>query len=349
MNKSKIAIVVSHPIQHFCPWYAHLAQSPLWDLTVFFATDAGQKPYFDKAFGKEVHWSGLDLSFKHVFLNQGGGGATDAVGLEEELDALSPDAIMIYGYSNRLSRRAYRWARAHNKPIMYQSDSELRHSRRLLGRIAKRSYLPRFFRHVDLFFTVGDANEQYLEHYQADSLRFVRSSFPIDIDSFSAAYDARSTLRATIRNIHGISDDDTVVSVVGKLIPIKDHDCLIKAIHHLDDSPARIVLLIIGSGPEEAALKARAFEVKNQRIIFTGFINVDELPAYYAATDIYVHLSSVEPHSLSISEAMYMGALGHQRSVRELGPHGRSATGSQRLGVPHREFAGLGCDYRETR
>jgi glycosyltransferase involved in cell wall biosynthesis len=44
-----------------------------------------------------------------------------------------------------------------------------------------------------------------------------------------------------------------------------------------------------------------------KKLHFTGFINIDELPAYYAATDIYVHTASVEPHSLAISEAIFMG------------------------------------------
>jgi glycosyltransferase involved in cell wall biosynthesis len=64
---------------------------------------------------------------------------------------------------------------------------------------------------------------------------------------------------------------------------------------------------MIGSGPDKETLEAKAALIKQHRIIFTGFVDPIELPKYYAATDIYVHPAMVEPHSLAISEAIYMG------------------------------------------
>ena len=51
--------------------------------------------------------------------------------------------------------------------------------------------------------------------------------------------------------------------------------------------------------------KAKA--LKKSKVYFKGFVKSEFLPSYYAATDIYVHPASLEPHSLAISEAIYMG------------------------------------------
>ena len=83
MSKLKIAIVVSHPIQHFCPMYASWAKNEKVKLKVFFASNIGAVRYHDNNFGKEIKWGNLYLEeFDHHFLN---GNKTIAV--NKSLDA----------------------------------------------------------------------------------------------------------------------------------------------------------------------------------------------------------------------------------------------------------------------
>ena len=66
----KIAIVISHPVQHFCPMYASWAKLNGISLKVFFASNLGSAKYFDTNFKKEISWSNLYLDeFSHEFLN----------------------------------------------------------------------------------------------------------------------------------------------------------------------------------------------------------------------------------------------------------------------------------------
>ena len=46
-TKLKIAIVVSHPIQHFCPQYVSFAKNKDIELKVFFGSALGHKKYTD--------------------------------------------------------------------------------------------------------------------------------------------------------------------------------------------------------------------------------------------------------------------------------------------------------------
>ena len=52
----RVAVVVSHPIQHFCPRYLSWAKLPNVDLKVFFASDYGLSTYGDAGFDRDVKW-----------------------------------------------------------------------------------------------------------------------------------------------------------------------------------------------------------------------------------------------------------------------------------------------------
>lgn len=311
-HRPRLAVVVSHPIQHFCPQYASWAANPEVDLCVFFASSAGLRAYEDKNFGRTVKWEGLDVNaFAHSFLDGDPprplGLKLDAPELDARLDDFSPDAVLIYGYAMPLQRRALRWARRNHRKTIFLSDSELRHHRPLHRRLAKTAFLRRYLRHFDVFTTVGDANEEYYRTYGVPMERFVRMPFPIDVRSYEASRGDRQRLRVEARVRYGIADDDIVVSMAGKFVSWKRQRDLVAMLDHLGDSPQRIVVLLIGSGAEEATLRAMAERQTRHRVIITGFVQPTELPGLYAASDVYAHVAEKEPHSLAISEAVYMG------------------------------------------
>ena len=53
-------------------------------------------------------------------------------------------------------------------------------------------------------------------------------------------------------------------------------------------------------------LEKEILNSSNIRVEFAGFVDPVELPKYYAASDLYIHPSKVDPHPLAISEAIYM-------------------------------------------
>src|SRR5213083_1064079 len=66
----RVAIAVSHPIQHFCPLYAALAADGRLELKVFFGSTAGVRPYYDPGFATTIQWSGnLTAGYDHEFLS----------------------------------------------------------------------------------------------------------------------------------------------------------------------------------------------------------------------------------------------------------------------------------------
>jgi glycosyltransferase involved in cell wall biosynthesis len=311
-KKVRIAIVISHPIQHFCPQYVSFAENDEIELKVFFGSALGHKKYVDENFKTEVNWNNLQLErFPHRFLN---GEQViqpdknlDAPSLEKELEHFHPDLLFTYGYFQKLQRRSHGWAIKNKVPIAYISDSELRHPENTAKRWLKSFFLRRYFSKVSYFLTMGDANEAYYRKYQVPSEKLLRMHYPIDYRAYQESFLQKDRLRAGMRNQYSIHENEMVFSVVGKLVAWKNLDHIIEAIKLLEDEGIFVHLFIIGSGNMRSEWEEKAGGLKKNKVHFTGFVKAEDLPSYYANTDIYVHPASLEPHSVAISEAIIMG------------------------------------------
>jgi glycosyltransferase involved in cell wall biosynthesis len=266
----------------------------------------------DENFKQEISWGNLNLhQFNHQFLN---GDAVlqsdkniDAPLLNNALDEYKPHVVICYGYFQKLQRRANAWAKKNKVAIAYISDSELRHRQSRLKSLLKYPFLRNYFSGINYYFTVGDANEAFYAHYAVPQKKMMRMHFPIDIKTYEKKWAVKDELRKTVRQQYNISEEEIVLSVVGKLVSWKNQDHIIDAMLELEKEKKFFHLFIIGSGEMMELWKQKAVLLTNSKVHFTGFVNIDDLPAYYAATDIYVHPAAVEPHSIAISEAIYMG------------------------------------------
>jgi glycosyltransferase involved in cell wall biosynthesis len=312
MSIFRVAVIVSHPIQHFCPQYASFAEKKDVKVKVFFASMLGFKKYLDPNFKKEISWGNLNLDkFDHQFLN---GEEViqpdkniDATSLDNALSEFKPDFVIVYGYFQKLQRRAYAWAKKYKVPMGYISDSELRQKRSLWREVVKAPYVRWYFSNINFFLSVGDANEAFYKKYGVPDKKIVRMHFPIDLKFYEQSFQNRQKLAVDIRTQYNIGPDEMVLSIVGKLVSWKNQDHVINALQLLEKRGIYAHLLLIGSGEMKEAWQEKAARLTKSKVHFAGFINVEGLPAYYAATDIYIHPSSVEPHSIAVSEAVYMG------------------------------------------
>jgi glycosyltransferase involved in cell wall biosynthesis len=307
----RVAVVISHPIQHFCPQYSSWATLPGVDLKVFFASKHGLVAYDDKNFGRIVKWDGIKLDFPHEFLHDADGKAIgpaiDSTDLAERLSVYSPDVVVVYGYSQALQRRALRWAKSKSVPALMFSDSELRAARSWVKRLVKAIILPPVFRNASLFLSVGDANEAYYRNYGVSDDRMIRCFFPIDVSHYDSVLANRDECRNRIRSLLGIPADHRVLLMVGKLVSWKRQVDLVRFSNAMQDERDDVTVVLMGTGSAEASLRAVTRRVGVGGVMFGGFVSPELLAEYYCASDIYVHCSDREPHSIAISEAIYCG------------------------------------------
>jgi glycosyltransferase involved in cell wall biosynthesis len=230
----------------------------------------------------------------------------DAPILDKILNNFKPDIVVTYGYFQRLQRRAFRWALKNNVRLAYISDSEMVHKRNLLKEWLKYPFLRWYFSRINYFFSVGNANEDFYRYHHVPINKIIRMHFPIDVNHYQKSYQDIKRLNKIIREHYKIDENDVVLSVVGKLLPSKRQGDIIHAMRDLENKNLKMHLFVLGSGAMQPELEQMAAMLKKSKVYFPGFVSPEELSAYYAATDIYVHPASVDRHSLAISEAIYM-------------------------------------------
>jgi glycosyltransferase involved in cell wall biosynthesis len=97
---------------------------------------------------------------------------------------------------------------------------------------------------------------------------------------------------------------DPQLITVGRLVAVKQHDLLIRSVPTLVGQFPNARLVIVGSGPEEARLKALAAELGVARyIVWTGFVR--NIHDYLRDSDLFVFPSKAEGFGAVTLEALY--------------------------------------------
>jgi len=349
-GKTRVAIIVTHPIQHFVGFYRALAAHPALDVHVLFGMPLGVQSYFDVGMQTEIAWKmNLLEGYSSEFLEEVEPGRQSSVtkpntrGLGARLDAFAPDAVLIYGYAQMNALRAIAWCRKRKVPLMLISDSERAARNAPVREAIKRLTIPMIYRRVDAFLSVGDNNEAYYRYYGAPAARIFRSPFTIDEGAFGEAMARRDEARAELRERLGLSLASRVMLYVGKLYPGKRPADLVAAMASLkrDGHDRDLHVVVAGNGEQYEDLR-RTAESDRLNMHFLGFVNVDLLPDLYAAADALVVPSEVDRHPLVCSEAAFMSLpMIISDRVGSVGPTDIARAGENTLVYSCGDIAGL--------
>ena len=99
----------------------------------------------------------------------------------------------------------------------------------------------------------------------------------------------------------GLPIDSQAVGIVGRLVPIKDHDTFLEAARRVAAGRPEIIFVVAGDGEWRTRLETRAREVLGDRIHFLGW--VFDLPALYGALDVVALSSRNEGTPVALIEA----------------------------------------------
>jgi sugar transferase (PEP-CTERM/EpsH1 system associated) len=123
----------------------------------------------------------------------------------------------------------------------------------------------------------------------------------VDTQRFAPCEKTRTATRKEL----GMPEDAFVVGTVGRLVPIKDHQTLLKAAGMLSAKGIDVRVLLVGSGPERERLQATAASALEGRVCFAG--DSDRVPELLNAMDVFVLPSLREGMSNTLLEAMACG------------------------------------------
>lgn len=310
----RLAIIVSHPIQHFAPWHRELSNVPGLHAKVFFCCDWGCNQYHDPGFNTQVQWDiPLLDGYEHEFLrikrrpHRLNFWSVDNPDVASALTAFQPDVVQVFGYGHRTNWRAAAWARRNHRPVLLYSDSNAKHVTSWWKRLMKEPIVQRFYNRMDAALFVGDNNRDYHLRYGLPSERLFPGVLPIQLDRLAAALSNRDSDRNALRLKLNIPPDAFLVLWCGKYISRKRPQDLVQAVESLGRRGVPIWGLLVGDGELRTAVTKYCVENAIRNVAFAGFVNQSEVARYYSVADALAVTSSRDPHPLVVSEACALG------------------------------------------
>jgi sugar transferase (PEP-CTERM/EpsH1 system associated) len=161
------------------------------------------------------------------------------------------------------------------------------------GRIRARRFLSRWVRE---YTCVSQGMERWLRSTVRVGVPVTQIYNGVDSERYRPA-DGEERVRAEL----GISKDEFVVTICGRLDPIKDHSTLFRAFASVRSAGVATRLLVVGDGAERQRLEREA----GDGTVFLG--DRQDVPDILRATDVFALTSLNEGISNTILEAMATG------------------------------------------
>ena len=334
--RTRLAILATHPIQYYAPWFRHLAT--VFDLEVLYMHRQDASGQSAAGFGVSFDWDVPLLDgyryrwLKNVSRKPGlqTFGGCDTAELYNLIRPARYDALLVLGWNKISFIQGIRAAWRSKVPVLARGDSQLTKERSLLKRAIKflpyRWFLPR----IDAHLYVGQRNREYVLHYGVRDEQLFFSPHFVDNEFFAEQAAKNRGRRLEIRRQWGIAPDAFVPLYVGKFIPKKRPLDLVKAAQSIvtRQSSPNIHLLFVGSGalgPElrancdvlfdaeqsvvgSSVVRSPVVNSRSPAASFAGFLNQTEIPKAYVAADVLVLCSDArETWGLVVNEAMASG------------------------------------------
>ena len=211
------------------------------------------------------------------------------------------DLVLIYEYSDKKAIDLILRCIRKKVPYILNCDGVMlfEHGNRFKNLIKK--YL---IKNAAAYFASGEHAKQYLLKFGAKEDKIFYHNFTAlkkkDILSKLVLDEEKLELRKKL----GLSAEKRICIAVGRFIPLKRYDILIK---NWATMPADVCLLLIGGGPEKEKYESIIGSLGLKNVIIDDFHPFDELLYYYKAADLFVHPTSYDVWGLVINEAMACG------------------------------------------
>jgi len=207
MNRLRLAIVSTHPIQYYAPIFQTLARSSVLVPRVFYtwsqtAAAAVADPGFDRAITWDIP---LLEGYEHEFVpNVAPRPGTDHFqglmnpGLIQSIQAWGADGVLIFGWNLQSHLQALRHFKG-RMPVFFRGDSTLLDPTSWWRAAARRMFLYWVYRHIDVAIAVGSNNRDYYRWCGVPENRIAVAPHAIDTRRFADADGAHAQRAARWR------------------------------------------------------------------------------------------------------------------------------------------------------
>jgi glycosyltransferase involved in cell wall biosynthesis len=316
-----LAVIGTHPVQYHAPVYAALERHCGVPVHAIYGSDFSIKEGFDQLFQKSITWDNFTIDpHRTTFLstirqhNPRSVLEISAAGLDRALEKVSPAAVLLTGYYPKFHFFAFLRARRRKLPILFRAETTDHSWQGNRVKAWMRDQMLRMlYRDCQSLLPVGTRSYQHYKRLGCPEAKLIFAPYCVDVSAFAAGEESRERLRMLKRREIGVEDQEIVLLFSGKLARHKGPHIFIDAVRLLPKAErARVMVIFLGSGPEQASLQAQAGGDDPVRVYFAGFQNQTKLSPYYHSADLLIMPSIPKPPyketwGLVVNEALHHG------------------------------------------
>ncbi len=226
-------------------------------------------------------------------------------GVTAALDRTDPDAVAITSYSMPDARAALRWCRRRRRVAVVMTDSKADDA----PRVAWREHVKRvLLSQYDAALVAGAPHRAYLLRLGFPAERIFSGYDVVDNAFFRAGAEAARGRPEAYRPLPGLERGGPFFLASNRFLPRKNLERLLLAYaRYRAASAAPWGLRLLGDGPLRPELERTVAEHGIEGVVFCGFRQIAELPAYYGLAGAFVHPALADPWGLVVNEAMAAG------------------------------------------
>ncbi|CDF80628.1 glycosyltransferase (GT4) [Formosa agariphila KMM 3901] len=309
----KLAIVTTHPIQYYAPWFKLLADRNNVEVKVFYTWSQASDEVIDKTFGKTIKWDiplldGYAFEFLENISKDPGThhkNGIDCPELNNKIENWKPDAILVFGWYLKSHLEVMKYFNG-KIPVWFRGDSTLLDDTPGLRQVLRKYYLTYIYGFIDKAFYVGTENKKYFKSVGVKDSQLILAPHAIDNDRFNDSEEKDyEKLALKWRAELGFKPEDLVILFAGKFESKKQPDFLLKTVQKANKYLKQpLKLLLVGHGPLEKELLSLSeadFNIK-----FIPFQNQSKMPILYRLGNVFCLPSKGpgETWGLAVNEAM---------------------------------------------
>jgi glycosyltransferase involved in cell wall biosynthesis len=311
--RTRLAIIVSHPIQYYVPLYRRLGARSDLRIKVFFTWHAAETAKHDPGFGREVAWDislteGYDYELVENISSRPGSRHFWGIRNPELIPRVirwKPDAVHITGYAYASHLNAMRRFHRRGIPVFFRGDSHLLDQHRDWRWQVKKVVLRRVYGWTSACLYVGRNNFEYYRELGVPTEKLFYCPHSIEVERFAEPNDELERQARQWREQLQITDDKKLLLFAGKFEKRKQPVELMNAVLGFGDG--RVVLLMVGNGPLEKEIWSIA-NANPDRFKALPFQNQSRMPVVYRLGDLFVLPSTYgETWGLALNEALACG------------------------------------------
>ena len=308
MDKLNVAICVAHPIQHEIPLYQELSKISSLNVTLLYFSDFGIGS-FDTYGLKNISY-GIPMlegyqykilknispfkSYKLRFISPG---------ITKELKKGNFDKVMMYGYNSPTSLFVINYCNKHKIPLYLRGEGEsvlpVSNTKKLLRQLI----LPKILKQFSCFVALGQANRDFYIRYGVDPKKIKVVPQTVN-DNFFAGYNKNNFTE--LKKKYRLNEGEMIFVYGSKQRPDKRPMDAVRAFCQLQNH-IKAKLLMLSDGPLKKECEDYAkLNDKNNRIVFTGYIDFTEMRDIFALSDVLL-LTSYETIGATLYQALFSG------------------------------------------